>query len=70
MACGACGKHFQGTGPELRDLVWPHYDTHDETEFKRDREGGTIAFIGDEVVLSCNCGECEFCLSKTNEGVS
>lgn len=64
MRCAACGRVFTGTGSELRLVTWPHAETHAETDFPLERDGGRVCFIGEEVVLSCNCGECAFCRKR------
>ena len=53
LKCSACRRLFTGDSAYLRATIWPHAATH-----KR-----KVAFSS-SFVLSCNCGECDFCRSK------
>ena len=53
LKCSACRRTFTGDVAFLRATIWPHAKTH-----KR-----KMAF-GSEFILSCNCGECEFCRNR------
>jgi hypothetical protein len=62
MRCGICRRRFSGTPPELREVIWPHAEEA--------HPGRRVAFHGEEFVLSCNCGECKFCLDKAKAMLS
>lgn len=61
--CAACDMPFTGPAEVIRGPMWAHHDTHKESDFPPAKDGGHVAFYGD-FVLSCNCGECDFCLEK------
>ena len=53
LKCSVCRRTFTGSPAYLRATIWPHADTH-----KRRPS------FGSAFVLSCNCGECDFCRDK------
>ena len=59
LKCSVCRRLFTGDPAYLRATIWPHSRQH-----KR-----RASFSG-EFVLSCNCGECDFCRKKEAARVS
>lgn len=55
VTCSVCGARFTGDPPTLRATIWPHAETHGDVE---------VEFAGEPVILSCNCGECDYCREK------
>ena len=55
LTCSVCRRRFTGDTKYLRETIWPHAKTH---------EGREVQFAGEPFVLSCNCGECDFCRKK------
>lgn len=53
LKCSVCRRTFTGTSRYLRETIWPHAETHKRR-----------ASFSSTFVLSCNCGECDFCHSK------
>lgn len=64
MTCSVCGERFVGDAARLRAVLWPHAETHPPESRPLTETGERVTFYGDEVVLSCNCGECDFCRAK------
>jgi hypothetical protein len=64
VRCGACGERFEGGVETLRAVIWPHRDTHRLEEFPLTHDGERALFEGEPIILSCNCGECDFCREK------
>ena len=55
LKCSVCRRLFTGDARYLRATIWPHARTH--------KNPSRVRFSG-EFILSCNCGECDFCRKK------